>query len=198
MKTPLNIIVSKTDEFVKKAFIANPHYSFGHWSVMYEHSVRVKELALKIAKNIDCDRELLAVGSLLHDIGKTKRAEPAVLHTEHEKYNLEVSEALIESFDISADALSKLKDLISFRAESTESRIVRDADALALCLDKRLYMLFIEWAVNETLYWTIHRKINKYSKLNFEVSKIIGKQPLAQMRQDWNDYLKLRQISLVV
>ncbi len=63
-------LVSRTREFVKCAFKQNPHYSFNDWSVMYNHSVLVQEIALKISESVRCDTLLVSIGALLHDIGK--------------------------------------------------------------------------------------------------------------------------------
>jgi HD superfamily phosphodiesterase len=61
-------VIQKTKNFMKEAFIEHPHYSFNHWSVMYDHSILVQSLALQIADEIDCDKTIVAIASLLHDI----------------------------------------------------------------------------------------------------------------------------------
>jgi putative nucleotidyltransferase with HDIG domain len=182
-------LIQKTDEFVKEAFIANPHYSFDHWSVMYNHSVKVKEIALQIAETMDCNKTLIAIGALLHDIGKTYKADSEILHKDHEKFNLTVSEDFLETLQVSPDDLGQLKSLVSFQSDSIEMRIIKDADALAMYADKHLYTLFIKWAADNKLEAAIKRKVEKFSKLNFDISRQMGKPLLENMRQDWNKYL---------
>lgn len=68
-------IVKRAKYFLKESFVKHPHFSFGDWRIMYNHSIVVMEFALKIAKEIPCDTLTLSVGALLHDMGKTYEAE---------------------------------------------------------------------------------------------------------------------------
>lgn len=183
-------LVVQTEEFIKKAFVANPHFSFGHWSIMYEHSMRVRDIALQIAEEVVCDKTMVTLGALLHDIGKTRRADEEILHLEHEKFNLPIAEDFINSFSLEDSKKAVLKDLISYQSQSTEMKVIKDADALALYADKRLYTLFIEWAVKNNLNSSIQRKIDKFQKLRFPVSKKIGQLWFDQMKVDWDLYLQ--------
>ncbi len=182
--------VGDTREHVKSAFLANPHYSFNDWTVMYDHSVRVYNIALDIAAHVKCDTLLLCIGALLHDIGKTYKADPEVLHKDHEKFNLEVSREFLTGLKLPADRFARLEDIVSHKGESVELKIIHDADALAMYADKRLYMLFIEWASKNDLNGAIKRKQDKFSHLNFPISAEIGRNWYEQMRKDWEAYLK--------
>ena len=95
--TDASSLITQTEEFVKQAFIQNPHYSFDDWTVMYNHSVMVKDIVLEITNEIVCDKEAIAIGALLHDIGKTYKTDLETLHTEHESFNLLVSENFFEN-----------------------------------------------------------------------------------------------------
>jgi putative nucleotidyltransferase with HDIG domain len=183
-------MIRRTREFVKQAFIEHPHYSFGHWSVMYDHSCKVEELAMKIAEEVECDRLLVVLASLLHDIGKTHRADEETLHREHESFNLAVSEDFLESLGLPSERLVKLKRLISYEDDSVEMQVVRDADAMALPADKRLYMLFIKWADRKKLESSIERKLEKFQKLHFAVSRDMSREWFEMMKRDWEDYRK--------
>lgn len=138
-------IIEQTKEFVKDAFKKNPHYSFNHWSIMYDHSVRTQELALKIADKITCDKTIVSICALLHDIGKTHKIDVKILHKDHQNFNLIVSEEFLKSLNLNNNDFKKVCDIIRYESDSTEMKIVKDADALALYFDKKLYMLWIAW-----------------------------------------------------
>ncbi|MCX6785136.1 MAG: HD domain-containing protein [Candidatus Komeilibacteria bacterium] len=182
--------IEKVDSFVKKAFQKNPHYSFNHWSVMYNHSVNVKNLALKISENINCNKFILSICALLHDIGKTYKTDLETLHKNHEDFNLAVSEDFLKSLNLDHDDFQKISDIITHNSDSVEMKIVEDADALALYFDKTLYMLYIEWALKNELRSAIQRKLDKFNSLNFEISRELGKDKIEQMKQDWGEYQK--------
>ena len=188
-------LITQAEEFVKQSFTENPHFSFGHWSVMYDHSVTVKNIALKIAEQVECDKMLIALGALLHDIGKTQKADENTLHYDHEKFNLPISRFFIDSLNLSASKKRSLKELISYASDSVEMKVIKDADALALYADKRLYMLYIEWAIKNGLSTSIQRKIDKFDKLRFPISKKIGEKWFEIMKRDWNLYMRDHNIS---
>lgn len=186
-------LVDKTDAFVKKAFQDNPHYSFDHWSVMYEHSVRVQELSMEIADEIECNRLVTSIAALLHDIGKTYHADPETLHQSHKSFNLAVARKFLDGLGLISADLEQIRELISYESGSIEMKIIKDADALAMCFDKRLYMLWIEWAVKKGLTGDIKRKLDKYDNLHFDISRRLAEPKLIEMKKDWDEY---RQSSL--
>ena len=183
-----NDLIEKTKEFVKQSFQKNPHYSFNHWSVMYDHSVKVQELAMQIANDIDCDKTVVSIGALLHDIGKTYNADPETLHKKHESFNLVMSEKFLNGLNLKGSELKNICDIISYKSDSTEMKIVKDADALAMYSDKKLYMLWIEWAIKNGYEDAIKRKLDKYNNLNFDISRRLGKPELSKMKKDWDEY----------
>jgi len=178
-------IVSKTEEFLAREFEKNPHYSFNDGTVMRDHSLKVRDIALQIAADLPCDKTVVAVCALLHDIGKTFRADAETLHKRHEEFNWRVSETFLNSLDLPKEQLEKIKAIISHASDSVEMKIIEDADALALYADKRLYMLYIRWAKDNNLGDAARRKIDKFSKLNFAASKEIGEAWFEQMKKDW-------------
>jgi putative nucleotidyltransferase with HDIG domain len=185
-------LVNKTKDFVKRSFQENPHYSFNHWSIMYNHSVKVQGLAMKIAEEVKCDKTIASIGALLHDIGKTYKADLDTLHKDHEDFNLLVSEEFLKSLDLDESYLEQIRNVIRYKSDSIEMKVIKDADALALYFDKKLYMLWIEWALENDLKSEISRKLGKYESLNFEVSRRLGKSKLETMKKDWNEYKEKR------
>lgn len=184
-------IIKKTDDFVKESFQKNPHYSFNHWSVMYDHSVKVKDLALEVARGQNCDELVLAVSAFLHDIGKTYKADMLTLHQTHEKLNVVMAKDFLESLKITEEQRKNILNNISGDNDSIESRVVQDADGLAFYLDRRLYMLWIEWMMKNGIPDSDRKKkIEKYYHFNFPISQEIGKTGWEQMKKDWEEYLK--------
>lgn len=181
-------LIEKTKEFVKHSFQENPHFSFNHWSVMYDHSVNVQELAMKIAEEVECDKTITAIGALLHDIGKTHKADQKTLHKDHESFNLLVSDEFLKSLGLKENELNQIRDIITYKSNTVEMKVIKDADALALYFDKKLYMLWIEWAFENGFEFDIPRKLGKYNLLNFEISRRLGKSKLEAMKKDWNEY----------
>ncbi len=178
-------IVAKTRDFVRNAFSENPGYSFGDGSVMYEHSVLVQQIALVISSVIKSDKFAVSIASLLHDIGKAHKADEKKLRAEHEKFNLAVCGKFLDGLDMGEETRIRIKRIISFEDDSVETRIVRDADALAFYADKRLHNLFFEWAAKNGYEPDIERKLGKFPKLNFDISKTIGKAWFEQTKRDW-------------
>jgi len=181
-------LIDKTNAFVKKAFQDNPHYSFNHWSVMYNHSVNVQKLAMEIANEVECNRLVTSIGALLHDIGKTYHANSETLHNAHESFNLIVTQGFLDNLGLTSTELKHVRELISYNSDSTEMRVIKDADALAMCFDKKLYMLWIDWVIKNALTNDIKRKLDKYSMLHFDVSRRLAEPKLIKMKNDWDEY----------
>ena len=66
--------------------------------------------------------------------------------------------------------------------------MVDDADALAFYQDKTLHMLWIAWASERQMEADIEKKLNKYERLNFDISRRLGKPWLEQTKKDWEAY----------
>ena len=49
-------------------------------------------------------------------------------------------------------------------------------------------MLWIEWVLKNGLEYDIKRKLGKFDRLNFEVSRRLGKPKLEAMKKDWDEY----------
>lgn len=179
-------IIAAAEQFVAEQFRQHPHYSFNDWTVMADHSRTVKDLALTISAAIPVDRTVVAIGALLHDIGKTYPADAETLHTKHEDFNLVVSETFLNTLDLADAQRAQIKEIIQHRGDSLEMQIIEDADALALYADKRLYTLYIQWARENRLDAAIQRKLDKFEKLHFPISKEMGRPWYKQMKSDWD------------
>lgn len=189
-------IIEKARDFMREAFIKNPHYSFDNWHIMYDHSCTVERIARKIAESVPCDTLLVSIGALFHDIGKTHEADEKTLYQGHDSFNLLVSEKFLDSLGIDPDRLQKLKDVIQYTSEFDEMHVVKDADILAFPSDKKLYMAFVEWAHNRDMQEAIQGKIDKWKKLYFDVSKELVGDLFENMRSDFEVYQKSRESSL--
>ena len=81
------INVEKTKKFIEKSFREKPHFSFNNWKIMYYHSLTVLNFSLKISEKIECDKKVLSIAALLHDIGKTYEADEETLRSALEGRN---------------------------------------------------------------------------------------------------------------
>ncbi|MHB1086950.1 MAG: HD domain-containing protein [Minisyncoccota bacterium] len=177
--------IRATESFVSREFEKHPHYSFNDWTVMRDHSFKVRDIALQIGEGLSVDSTVVSLGALLHDIGKTYEASAETLHERHEDFNLTVSKSFLDTLALTEEQLQKLEEMLQHKSDSEEMRVVEDADALALYADKRLYTLFIQWARENHLDAAIHRKLQKFNTLHFKRSREIGLVWYQQMKKDW-------------
>ena len=182
-------LIRETNKFVKKSFQKNPHHSFNNWQIMYNHSLLVKKLSLKLAKHINCNQTALSIGALLHDIGKTYKADQMTLHEKHEELNSVVAEKFLKNLNLTPKNHKLIIEIISRKGSSNEMKIVKDADTISGWKDKKLYMLVIKWLLKNNLQGSLDRKLAKFENLNFEISKKIGKPWYEKMKKDWLAYM---------
>lgn len=120
MGTNLNSVVEQISEI----FL---HDSSGHdqW-----HSMRVYKNALQIAKSVNCDKEILSLVALLHDVD-----DPKLFHTQ----NFANARYIMQKANTEMETIEKVVSIIgeiSYRGvdtiipESIEGKIVQDADRL--------------------------------------------------------------------
>lgn len=181
-----NDILEQTREFLENAFIENPHFSFGNWRIMYNHSLLVLKFALGIAEEIDCDKLVLSVGSLLHDIGKAYKADEQLLREKHEELGYEISQKFLEKFNFSDEQRLKLKDIFLGDGKSVERQIIKDADIVAFFADERLQKALKSWADKRGLTNELQRKLDKVRLLHFGVSKKIAEPFYKEMKKRWD------------
>lgn len=174
------------EDFLKQVFIENPAYSFGDWTVMYDHSLRVRDLAMKIAEHVECDTELLELFALFHDIGKAYKADYLYLHEHHEELGFSVAESILSKLSLTAEQLTKFTDFLKGDLGSLEANVMKDADTLAFFMDEKLQELFKKWADEKGLVGELQRKADKYQKLKFPISRDMGKAAHDKMCQKFS------------
>lgn len=179
-------LISRAEEFVKKSYQENPAYSFGDWRIMYDHSVMVKDFALLIAESVECDKDLLGVEAVLHDIGKTYKADPETLRVRHAELGFEVSKDFIADLQLSQLQIDALARFLKGELESIEARIVKDADIIAFFADEHLQNAFKSWADSQKLSDELQRKADKVNKLVFPTSKITAEPLYTAMIERWH------------
>lgn len=184
MKT-LDDITEETKLFVFEEFEANPGFSFGDGSIMYQHSLHVLEYALEIASEFPCDKTIVTLEALLHDIGKTYRASDEALQKRHHELGWRVCEKYLKSLNLTATQLYELKAFFEKKTNSVESRIVKDADVIAFYADPRLHTKFKLWAEEKELAGELERKLAKFDSLYFSVSKQLGEKHHSKLKQKW-------------
>lgn len=124
----MNETIDKTLAFVKEQLA---HAEGGHdWF----HIERVYKLATAIAKTEDCNKEVVALSALLHDIADPK------FHNGDEDLALRVSKDFLEEINVDSETIEKILYVIkniSFKNRgeapsepSIELQIVQDADRL--------------------------------------------------------------------
>lgn len=180
----------KTKEFVKQAFIRNPHYSFNDWKIMYDHSITVYEVALRIAKDVPCDVEVLSIGALLHDIGKTVKADEATLRKKHSELGAVASEEFLNRLDLTSERKARIMSLFSPDCELVEKKIIEDADIVSFYMDDRLADAFEEWAKSRGLYSEFSRKLGNIGKLRFDASRTMALPYYDKLSLKWGKYCK--------
>ena len=122
-------IIEKVREIVKKEHESE--------DFKYHISVVVKN-ALKLAEIKKANKEIVELGALLHDIGRTHGLKPGEINEHHLK-SYEISKKILQELNYLKDKSEKvLKCILSHRGnnddyppESLEEKIVANADAMA-------------------------------------------------------------------
>ena len=152
---------------------------------MYQHSLNVKNISLRIAESVECDETLLAIEALFHDIGKAYKADPKILRERHAELGYDVTKAYLPVLDLRSKQLKELTDFLQGHLHSTEAQIVKDADIIAFFLDEDLQNKFKDWADKQELPDELQRKADKLGKLRFDISKQITLPLHKKMRKKW-------------
>ncbi len=181
--------IEKTRDYIKKAFEEKPHYSFDDWTIMYNHSLKVAELSEKIAEAMKCDKEILIIGGLLHDIGKTYEADEETLKERHAELAWVVCEDFVNSLNLKDYQSELLKNFFTGNVNSIEAEIIEDADIISFYADKKLYEAYRVWALNRNAKKDMQRKLDKIKKLKFDKSKEIVQDFYKNIVNDWEKYL---------
>lgn len=167
-------LVGKAVKFLKESFIANPDYSFHDWRIMYNHSRLVEKFSRQIAKNIECDKLVLSLGALLHDIGKTHKADENTLREKHAELGYIVSKDFIDGLGLSPAQKETLIRILKDQSDLIEKKIIEDADIIAFYADEKLQKAFMNWVLKRGYSEDSQRKLKNIEKLRFGVSKSLA------------------------
>lgn len=179
-------IIEKTKKFVETSFKKNPSYSFNDWKIMYEHSLLVMLFSLGIAADFDCDKLVLSIGALLHDIGKTYETDQKTLRERHEEFNYEVSKEFLKSLKLTSVQFKEIESLLSKSEESVYGKVIKDADVLAFLADESLQRALKKWADKNNLPEEMKRKLNKFSKAYYPRSITLGEKYYLETKERWH------------
>ena len=175
-----------------ESFEENPNYSFGDASLMIDHSIHVQEIAMNIAEVVVCNKAVVFIGSIFHDIGKTKMIDGKpvpweVLRERHESFNYEVISNFLTEFNVSDAVRSQLQELFNISAKSPESTIIKDSDIIEFYMNSRLQAALKNWADKQNLPNELQRKADKFdSVLSCDFSKELALPYLSLMKKRWN------------
>jgi len=102
----------------------------------WEHSERVCNLAIHIGKKEEADLEILALASILHDIGR-KEEEKSKGRIDHAIKGSEMAREILEKYGFNEEKIQKICHCIETHRsraskvpESLEAKILYDADKL--------------------------------------------------------------------
>jgi putative nucleotidyltransferase with HDIG domain len=177
--------VEAAKHFVRDAFIKNPKFSFNDWTIMYDHSLHVLDLSLKISKKVICNKAVVSLGALLHDIGKTYEADEETLIKNHARLAWTISGDFLNRLDLRPAQLYHLKEILGGNLTGPEGDIIHDADIIAFLVDERLQSAFQKWAKSKNMDGEMRRKIDKFNSLRLGASREIGRKFYDQARARW-------------
>ncbi len=169
----------------------------------YYHLDRVRDNAMKIAKEVDCDKEVLEAAALMHDIGYKNHEKD---HKIHYKFSMEIAEEWLPKAGFPKEKMKDVLEVIRLhdnyhwhkdgeKTNHTETKIIQDADridALGAIGISRITYYYGErgWAIynsdpvpktdkiwlNHSLLDQLERDpMQKWENMNFEISKKISK-----------------------
>ncbi len=178
--------IKRVDAFLKSVLEANPSYSFGDPTIMYNHSRTVRDFALQIAKSVECDQDLLEPMALFHDIGKAFVADEQTLREKHAELGYEVTKEFLPQLELSREQRDKLVAFLKGNFDFIEAEIVKDADIIAFYVDSILQKALKDWGDKNDLPNELQRKADKIRKLSLPASTNIAQPLYEKYIQDWN------------
>ena len=179
------VIIESVEQFLKQAFEANPSYSFDDPDIMIRHAMMVRDIALKIENEVHCDRSLLEVMALFHDIGKAYAADQETLRKKHAELGYEVTKDFLPTLKLSEEDLECLENFLKGDMTSLHAQIVKDADVIAFFADPILQVALKNWGEKNDLPHELQRKADRIETLTFETSKQIARPLYDQMVAKW-------------
>lgn len=177
-------VIQDAADFICTQFKRFPHYSFGKGEIMSNHSLTVHKFALELAKDTNCNQEVVELCALFHDIGKTIELDPETLERDHEILGWKITEQFLEKYSIADETLKQIESF--FQGEpSIERTIVKEADILAFYDDFVLQEAFVLWARDKGKEELVTKKKNKFSLLKLNRSKELGSALSSRFCRQW-------------
>lgn len=182
------VLTSEERQMLRKleSFVKEKHASLEAHD--YAHVLQVTQFAIEIASNIEeeVDPIVLICGALLHDIGRTMSDEM------HGLVGGSMAEELLKSLSLSEEQVDRIAKVIvrhtvtsHVAPESVEEKIVYDADGLDRLGAMGLLRGFVgkKGSMVEVLERYMSKRVKDYDKLFFPISRRIGKELDAEMRE---------------
>lgn len=152
---------------------------------MYDHSILVMNLSLQIGQGMDCDKTVLSIAALLHDIGKTVKADEETLRKQHAELSAETSKEFIENLKITEHQKKQILQILQKQGNCIEQKIIHDADIVAFFSDEQLQNAFQKWAEEKGLKTELKRKLDKFNDIQFTQSKNLAKDGFDKLSEKW-------------
>jgi len=177
----------------------------------FYHLDRVRGNAMKIAKKVECDKEVLEAAALLHDSGYKNHEDD---DKNHYKYSMKIAKKWLPEVGFPKEKINGVLEAIRLhdnycweengeKSNSTEVKIIQDSDRIdalgaigivrmAYYFGERGYPIYNDkpmpdtkavWINHSLLNQTERESMKKWENMNFEISKKISK--------DKNEFLKL-------
>lgn len=122
--------LEKVKDFVREKTLSNgrpPKYPFRN---RFEHTIRVYNWAMKLQEKEGGDREIIALMSLLHDVGWADKRS-------HGEVGAEIAEKYLNSMNYDKQKIKRIVDIIKIHSNkdtteklNIEEQIFMDADLL--------------------------------------------------------------------
>lgn len=124
-------LISQVDEFVVEFLNRTDVYNKLHTRI-YQHTLRCMNIAESLIKKEKCDREIIMISLLLHDIGKTMTTH------KHDIVSYNIARKVLPKLNIPEKRIEKILDCVLMHSSkdictldlTIEQKVVMDADIL--------------------------------------------------------------------
>lgn len=155
---------------------ANRYY---HDKALLRHVELVREYSLKLAEIENCDKKVVEIAAILHDIGKSECREG------HSHRSYEMSREFVESMDLSDEqkrlvlkCILKHSSRFSDEENEIEVKVIQSADALAVLFDDE-WQEYSRKSMEKDILKGLYDKT--YSKINIDSARNIAKQQIERL-----------------
>lgn len=125
-------IINKTNEFLYK-HLQDSNVSAGEKQYRYEHTLRVVNIGIELAKKENSDIETVVLGCMLHDVGKFDTDD----NMEHGRVSAKIAEKFLKTLNLSEKQIKDICYSIASHVDGgagyeyddiPEAKILSDAD----------------------------------------------------------------------